>query len=262
MLGSLLFDSALQATKNNYILLLKFQGVPKFIPSCSPSICNQLRNIWKPTFSKSHNFFPLLFSKTDIFNILLSNVLEYFSMHYLIIIKKSFAQKSVKTREGRITAIIFQEIFQRAITLSHASSSVILKTTACFMLSWGPTFAQFYISPHILLVPASYQTSPLQDTHILWTECAHHEQNIHNNVVIKGTIIFINSLSMFFQDRSRVWTTASRQHKVDNQPLHQLQLRICGPKLWNTIDPAIINSTRNWHSFKKQFKKYLLTEYI
>ena len=42
----------------------------------------------------------------------------------------------------------------------------------------------------------------------------------------------------------------------------RLQLRICGPKLWNTIDPAIINSTRNWHSFKKQFKKYLLTEYI
>ena len=31
--------------------------------------------------------------------------------------------------------------------------------------------------------------------------------------------------SIFFQDESRVWTAASQQHKVDNQPL--ATLRIC-----------------------------------
>ena len=32
------------------------------------------------------------------------------------------------------------------------------------------------------------------------------------------------------------------------------QLRICGPKLWNIIDPAIIAGSQSWHTFKRQFK--------
>ena len=32
-------------------------------------------------------------------------------------------------------------------------------------------------------------------------------------------IILISLTSIFFQDKSRVWTAASQQHQVDNQPL-------------------------------------------
>ena len=40
------------------------------------------------------------------------------------------------------------------------------------------------------------------------------------------------------------------------------QIRVYGPKLWNSIDPAIVCKSRNWHSFKKLYKKYLLSKYI
>ena len=40
------------------------------------------------------------------------------------------------------------------------------------------------------------------------------------------------------------------------------QLRICGPKLWNIIDPAIIENSQSWHSFKRQFKKQLFSYYV
>ena len=42
----------------------------------------------------------------------------------------------------------------------------------------------------------------------------------------------------------------------------KLQLRICGPKIWNSIDPDIINNSRNWHGFKKLYRKNLLLNYI
>ena len=40
------------------------------------------------------------------------------------------------------------------------------------------------------------------------------------------------------------------------------QLRICGLKLWNIIDPAIIANSLSWHTFKRQFEKQLLAYYI
>ena len=42
----------------------------------------------------------------------------------------------------------------------------------------------------------------------------------------------------------------------------KLQLRICGPKIWNSINPAMISNSRNWHSFKTQYKQHLLLNYI
>ena len=44
--------------------------------------------------------------------------------------------------------------------------------------------------------------------------------------------------------------------------LMKLQLRTCDPKLWNSIDPAIINNSRNWHAFKNKYKKHLLSYYV
>ena len=40
------------------------------------------------------------------------------------------------------------------------------------------------------------------------------------------------------------------------------QLKIAGPKLWNTIDPAIINKSNHWHSFKRNYKHFLLSKYV
>ena len=40
------------------------------------------------------------------------------------------------------------------------------------------------------------------------------------------------------------------------------RLRICGPTLWNNIDPAIITNSQSWHAFKRQFKKQLLSYYV
>ena len=36
--------------------------------------------------------------------------------------------------------------------------------------------------------------------------------------------------------------------------LMKFQIRIFGPKLWNSIDPAIVNKSRHWHSFKQNYK--------
>ena len=41
----------------------------------------------------------------------------------------------------------------------------------------------------------------------------------------------------------------------------RFQIRIYGPKLWNSIDPAIINKSFNWRAFKYRYKKYLLSQY-
>ena len=40
------------------------------------------------------------------------------------------------------------------------------------------------------------------------------------------------------------------------------QLRIAGPKLWNTIDPAIINNSKHRRSFKQNYKNHLLAMYM
>ena len=39
------------------------------------------------------------------------------------------------------------------------------------------------------------------------------------------------------------------------------QIRICGPKLWNSVDPALIHNSRHWRHFKKHYRKYLLSNY-
>ena len=39
------------------------------------------------------------------------------------------------------------------------------------------------------------------------------------------------------------------------------QIRICGPTLWNSIDPAMVDNCTSWRGFKCRFKKILLTEY-
>ena len=44
--------------------------------------------------------------------------------------------------------------------------------------------------------------------------------------------------------------------------LMKLQLRTCGPKLWNSIDTAIINNSKNLHAFKNKYKKHLLLYYV
>ena len=36
------------------------------------------------------------------------------------------------------------------------------------------------------------------------------------------------------------------------------QLRVHGPKLWNSIDQGMIEGSKNWHSFKRKFKSHLL----
>jgi hypothetical protein len=43
--------------------------------------------------------------------------------------------------------------------------------------------------------------------------------------------------------------------------VRRFQIRIYGPKLWNSIDPAIINKSFNWRAFKHRYKKYLLSQY-
>ena len=44
--------------------------------------------------------------------------------------------------------------------------------------------------------------------------------------------------------------------------LMKFQIRVFGPKLWNSIDPAIVNKSRHWHSFKQNYKKHLLSFYV
>ena len=44
--------------------------------------------------------------------------------------------------------------------------------------------------------------------------------------------------------------------------VRKLQLRTCGPKLWNSMDPALINNSRNWQIFKSRYKKQLLSKYV
>ena len=44
-----------------------------------------------------------------------------------------------------------------------------------------------------------------------------HQTYQRSNIII--IIIIIGLTSIFFQDKSRVWTAASQQHLVDNQPL-------------------------------------------
>ena len=39
------------------------------------------------------------------------------------------------------------------------------------------------------------------------------------------------------------------------------QIRICGPTLWNSIDPALVDSCTSWRGFKCRYKKILLTQY-
>jgi hypothetical protein len=41
----------------------------------------------------------------------------------------------------------------------------------------------------------------------------------------------------------------------------KMQLRFCGPILWNSIDPAIKNKSSSWHAFKREYKKHLLLNY-
>ena len=45
--------------------------------------------------------------------------------------------------------------------------------------------------------------------------CYMKVENIRDIIII----IIFNLMSLFFQDKSRLWTAASQQHKVDNQPL-------------------------------------------
>ena len=40
------------------------------------------------------------------------------------------------------------------------------------------------------------------------------------------------------------------------------QLRVAGPKIWNSIDSSIVNTSLNLHSFKKKLKKQMLSIYI
>ena len=40
------------------------------------------------------------------------------------------------------------------------------------------------------------------------------------------------------------------------------QLRVHGPKLWNSIDQRLIWNSKNWHSFKRSYKKQLLQSYV
>ena len=40
------------------------------------------------------------------------------------------------------------------------------------------------------------------------------------------------------------------------------QLRVHGPKLWNSIDRGMIEGSKNWHSFKRKFKSHLLRDYV
>ena len=39
--------------------------------------------------------------------------------------------------------------------------------------------------------------------------------------------------------------------------LMKFQIKVFGPKLWNSIDPAIVNKSRHRHSFKQNYKKHL-----
>ena len=50
--------------------------------------------------------------------------------------------------------------------------------------------------------------------------------------------------------------------KFHFQGASPVEFLVYGPKLWNSIDPAIVCKSRNWHSFKKLFNKYLLSKYI
>ena len=40
------------------------------------------------------------------------------------------------------------------------------------------------------------------------------------------------------------------------------QLRVHGPKLWNSIDQRLIRDSKNWHSFKRSYRKQLLQSYV
>ena len=40
------------------------------------------------------------------------------------------------------------------------------------------------------------------------------------------------------------------------------QIRVCCPKLWNSIDSGIIERSRNLHSFKKLYKRHIILDYV
>ena len=40
------------------------------------------------------------------------------------------------------------------------------------------------------------------------------------------------------------------------------QLKVIGPKIWNSIDTSIINTARHLYSFKNKYKNFLLSQYV
>jgi hypothetical protein len=143
------------------------------------------------------------------------------------------------------------------------------------------------------IVWGSNKPTRLQSLFLLQKRCMRIVTNSPYNTHSSPLFIKLNQLKIFDLNKLAIATFMYRSHKhclpnnfsnyfCNNSSIHdyftrqssklhisytrtdvmKLQVRVCGPKLWNSINPALINSSRNWHSFKKKFKKYLISKYV
>ena len=143
------------------------------------------------------------------------------------------------------------------------------------------------------IIWANNKPTRLKPLLILQKRCMRIITNSHYNAHALPLFSKLNQLTIFDLNKLLIATFMFRHHKnclpgvfknyfYSNSTIHdhftrtstnlhiiyartdvmKLQLRICGPKIWNSIDPDIINNSRNWHGFKKLFKKNLLLNYI
>jgi hypothetical protein len=143
------------------------------------------------------------------------------------------------------------------------------------------------------IIWANNKPTRLKPLLILQKRCMRIITNSHYNAHALPLFSKLNQLTIFDLNKLLIATFMFRHHKnclpgvfknyfYSNSTIHdhftristnlhiiyartdvmKLQLRICGPRIWNSIDPDIINNSRNWHGFKKLYKKHLLLNYI
>ena len=143
------------------------------------------------------------------------------------------------------------------------------------------------------IIWANNKPTRLNPLLVLQKRCMRIITNSHYNAHALPLFSKLNQLTIFDLNKLLIATFMFRHHKnclpgifknyfYSNYTIHdyftristnlhivyartdvmRLLLRICGPRLWNSIDSNIISNSRNWHSFKRLYKKHLILNYI
>ena len=134
-----------------------------------------------------------------------------------------------------------------------------------------------YLKPLLILQKKVVRsiTASLYNAHALPLFAQLNQLTIYDlNKLALATFMFrshTNSLPPIFSDYFVVNSAVHCHYTRSSVKLHisfartsimKRQIRVCGPKLWNSIDPEIIERSRNWHSFKKLYKKHIILDYV